>query len=209
MHIHFILLKCFTIVQIVSWLLSTVRYHCLGNGTVMIIATSICKVLSPPFRNALVTILLLLVRQAVHWSITCYILFSNLNTCTGRRISKIVVAYVVTLAKALIHPALITSTHVFIAILIIGWMIVHIIESSFGSATATTHDISIISWTVSVFLSFLWFEITLLSELAFVIECKIIWVLNIQFPLILWLFHSWFSVDWWERYLLVFWVESE
>ena len=66
MHIHFILLKCFTIVQIVSWLLSTVRHHCLGNGTVMIIATSICKVLSPPFRNALVTILLLLVRQAVH-----------------------------------------------------------------------------------------------------------------------------------------------
>ena len=68
-------------------------------------------------------------------------------------------------------------------------MIVHIVEACFRSAGAATHHLMIIvSGTIAELLSFLRFKITLLSELAFVVE--IFRVVYVELPLIFRLFDA-------------------
>ena len=64
-HIHLVLLERFAIVEVVRVLSLAIGYHLLRHGSVMFIATCVCQVLPPPLRNALISVLLLLVRQTV------------------------------------------------------------------------------------------------------------------------------------------------
>ncbi len=68
-------------------------------------------------------------------------------------------------------------------------MIVHIVEACFRGARASTHHLVIIvSGTIAVLLCFLRFEITLLSELTFVVE--VVRVVYVELPLIFRLFDA-------------------
>ena len=76
-------------------------------------------------------------------------------------------ADVVALAEALIHPALVATTHVFITVLLISRMVVavHIILGVLG--TAAHHlTLSLISRATIELRSFLLLEVTLLPELV-------------------------------------------
>ena len=53
-------------------------------------------------------------------------------------------ADVVTLAEAFVHPALVATAHILVAILIVGRVIVHIVEASFGVAGTAAHNLAII-----------------------------------------------------------------
>ena len=75
--------------------------------------------------------------------------------------------YIVTLAESLIHPTLVTASHIFVTILVIYRMIVHIIKSCFSSATISTNDLAVC--LVSGSFGFLLFEVALLSELILVV----------------------------------------
>lgn len=68
-------------------------------------------------------------------------------------------------------------------------MIVHVVEACFrGAGAATNHLMIIVSGTIAELLCFLRFEITLLSELAFVVE--VFRVVYVELPLIFRLFDA-------------------
>lgn len=171
------------------------------------IITGISEILSSSLRNALVTIFLFWVCQAIHWSISSNILFPNLNTSASWRISQVIMAYIVSLAETFIHPTLISTTHILITVLLVSRMVVHVLLGIPILGT-TTHYLSmcLISWTTVEFCSFLLLEVALFSELVVWVIFR---VLNIQFSFILWLFNTRLCVDGREGYVLVLRVESK
>lgn len=202
MHVHFILLECLTVIKVML-LLFSVGNHLMCSRTVMVIAARVRQVLSPPLWNTLITILRFLIRQTIYRASTCHILFTYLYAGASWRISKVVMANIIALAEALIHPTLVASAHILIAILIICWMIVHVVKACFRSGGL----MCIVSWTITILLRFLLFEITLLSKLAFVVD--VIRFLDVKLSFIFRLFDTWLGIDGRERNLFIFGIECE
>ena len=175
-------------------------HHLLSYGPIVVI-TCIRKILSSSLWNTLVSILLFWVGQTIYRTITIYILFSNLDSASCWRISEVIMAHVVALTEAFIHPTLITSSIALLTILFVSRVIVH----SISVFITCTHMLFISGATIELH-SFLLFKIAIFSKLVVRV---IFGVVDVQFPLIFWLFHSRLGIYRWEWNVLVLWIEGE
>jgi hypothetical protein len=85
MNIHLVFMESLAIIQLISMRIHPIPYH-LTCSTTMVVARSICQVLSSSLWDYLVSIFLLLIGQTIYRAITCDILLSNLNSSAGRRV---------------------------------------------------------------------------------------------------------------------------
>ena len=86
MNIHLVFMESLAIIQLISMRIHSIPYHLTCSTTIMVVARSICQVLSSSLWNYLVSIFLLLIGQTIYRAITCDILLSNLNSSAGRRV---------------------------------------------------------------------------------------------------------------------------
>ena len=98
-------------------------------------------------------------------------------------------AYIITLAKSIVHPALVTTSHVLVAILVVNRMVVVVARILFSR---TLYVVIIIARATLLFLTaFRSFaaavEVALFSELLFI---HLFIFLDVELPLIFRLFHS-------------------
>ena len=96
-------------------------------------------------------------------------------------------AYIVALAEALIHPTLISSTHILITVLLICGVVVYIVLVTTILYASSTHNLTIcfIPRAAIELSRFLLFEVALFSELVVRV---IFWIYNVQFTLVFRLF---------------------
>ena len=116
-------------------------------------------------------------------------------------------AYIVALAEALIHPALVATSHILITVLLICRMVVHVVVSAVLLTTRHDLTLSFISRTAIEFVGRFLFEIALFTEL--IVHVLFVWILDCKFPLILGLLYPGLGVYRREGNVFVLRIECE